>query len=86
MDKRAKKRFSSSKSLRNQDRPISPDLKENFDNLTLLTEGCSDIVFRQFNFGNGLCGFIVYIEGIVKYEHIQAHALRPCLRDLMGIR
>lgn len=46
----------------NQDRPISPDLKENLDNLTLLTEGCSDIVFRQFDFGNGLCGFIVYEE------------------------
>ncbi len=56
MDKRAKK------SSRNQDRPISPDLKENFDNLTLLTEDCSDIVFRQFNFGNGQCGFIVYKE------------------------
>lgn len=42
----------------NQDRPISPNLKENLENLTLLTEGCSDIVFRQFDFGNGLCGFI----------------------------
>ncbi|QHM83418.1 hypothetical protein DXY22_01469 [Bacillus subtilis] len=28
----------------NQDRPISPNLKENLENLTLLTEGCSDIV------------------------------------------
>ncbi|MEC2334891.1 spore germination protein [Bacillus subtilis] len=66
----------------NQDRPISPNLKENLDNLTLLTEGCSDIVFRQFDFGNGLCGFIVYIEGIVKSEHIQDHALRPFLMHL----
>ncbi|MBR0008664.1 MULTISPECIES: spore germination protein [Bacillus] len=66
----------------NQDRPISPNLKENLENLTLLTEGCSDIVFRQFDFGNGLCGFIVYIEGIVKSEHIQDHALRPFLMHL----
>ncbi|ADM36845.1 spore germination protein [Bacillus spizizenii] len=66
----------------NQDRPISPDLKENLDTLTLLTEGCSDIVFRHFDFGNGLCGFIVYIEGIVKSEHIQDHALLPFLRHL----
>lgn len=66
----------------NQDRPISPNLKENLDNLTQLTEGCSNIVFRQFDFGNGLCGFIVYIEGIVKSEHIQDHALRPFLMHL----
>ncbi|KIN49679.1 hypothetical protein B4146_0817 [Bacillus subtilis] len=46
----------------NQDRPISPNLKENLDNLTQLTESCSNIVFRQFDFGNGLCGFIVYEE------------------------
>lgn len=88
MNKTLKKQDKRDKALKlikeleeHQDRPISPDLKENLDTLTLLTEGCLNIVFRQFDFGNGLCGFI-YIEGIVKSEHIQDHALRPFLRHL----
>lgn len=88
MNKTLKKQDKRDKALKlikeleeHQDRPISPDLKENFDTLTLLTEGCLNIVFRQFDFGNGLCGFI-YIEGIVKSEHIQDHALLPFLRHL----
>lgn len=65
-------------------RSISAQLQENIDNLHFLLERCSDVVFKEFNFGPGreTRGLVLFFDGLVDKEEIETHLLKSLLLEL----
>ncbi len=63
--------------------PISADLQENMDKLTVLLNGCSDAVMKEFCFGNpAIRAAIFYFDGLTDKSQIEANLLKPLLLEL----
>lgn len=64
--------------------PLSADLQKNIDNLHILLQGCSDAVFKEFNFGKTReqQGFIVYFDGLVDRNEVELNLLKSLMLEL----
>jgi len=63
--------------------PISTDLQENMDRLSVLLNSCSDAVMKEFSFGNpSIRAFIVYFDGLTDKIQIETNLLKPLLLEL----
>ncbi len=63
--------------------PISTDLQENMDRLTILLSSCSDAVMKLFSFGNpAVKASILYFDGLTDKKQIEENLLKPLLLEL----
>ena len=66
------------------DQPISDQLQQNLDNLHLLLERCSDVVFKEFTFGpkRENRGLVLFFDGLVDRKEIEVHLLKSLMLEL----
>ncbi len=66
------------------DQPISDKLQQNLDNLNLLLERCSDVVFKEFAFGpkRESRGLVIFFDGLVDRKEIEVHLLKSLMLEL----
>ncbi len=64
--------------------PLSDQLQQNLDNLHLLLERCSDIVFKEFTFGPSRenHGLVVFFDGLADRKEIEVHLLKSLMLEL----
>jgi Bacillus/Clostridium GerA spore germination protein. len=64
--------------------PLLDSLQQNLDNLRLLLERCSDIVFKEFAFGPSResHGIVVFFDGLVDRKEIEDHLLKALMLEL----
>lgn len=63
--------------------PVSSDLQENQDRLTVLLKGCSDVVMRRFRFGiPGTDGLMLFFDGLADKKDLEDNLLKPLLLEL----
>ncbi len=65
------------------EQPLSANLQENKEQLAILLKGCSDIVLKEFSFGNPATrGLVVFFDGLSDRKEIEANLLKPLLLEL----
>lgn len=62
---------------------LSSSLKENKDQLSILLQGCSDIVMKEFTFGNPAAhGLMILFDGLADRKEVEDNLLRPLLLEM----
>lgn len=63
--------------------PISANLQENLNKLSLLLKGCSDVVIKEFSFGQPpIRGSVFFFDGLADKNQIEYSLLKPLLLEL----
>lgn len=63
--------------------PLSAKLQDNLDRLQVLFNSCSDLVIREFSFGEPYQqGLLIYFDGLTDKKQIDSHLLKPLLLEL----
>ncbi len=62
---------------------LTPDLRENMDQLRVLLQNCSDLVIKEFSFGQPPTkGTILFFDGLTDKREIESNLLKPLLLEL----
>ena len=62
---------------------LSPHLQENIDSLKILLQGCSDVVLKEFTFGQPATrGLMLFFDGLIDKNSIESNLLKPLLLEL----
>ncbi len=61
--------------------PILSDLDQNKQQLQIIFQSCSDVVFRNFRIGGKYNAFLVCVDGLVDMKHVDHMILKPLMYD-----
>jgi Bacillus/Clostridium GerA spore germination protein len=65
-----------------QQNPLSSDFFQNVEKIHSLYEDCSDVVFRSFLIGEKIKAEVIYIDGLVNVQELEASVLSPLIWNM----
>ena len=81
--KRAKqKKINNKQQAKKQQNPLSSDFFQNVEKIHSLYEDCSDVVFRSFLIGEKIKAEVIYIDGLVNVQELEASVLSPLMGNM----
>ena len=70
--------------VENKQKPLSSDFFQNVEKIHSVYEDCSDVVFRSFLIGEKIKAEVMYIDGLVNVQELEASVLSPLMFDMAG--
>jgi len=62
---------------------LSPHIQENMDMLSGVLQGCSDVVIKEFKFGEPhIRGLMIFMDGLTDRKEVENNLLKPLLLEL----
>ena len=81
--KRSKqKKVNNQQQVKKQQDPLSSDFFQNVEKIHSLYEDCSDVVFRSFLIGEKIKAEVIYIDGLVNVQELEASVLSPLMGNM----
>src|SRR3954454_1478036 len=76
------KKVNNQQQVKKQQDPLSSDFFQNVEKIHSLYEDCSDVVFRSFLIGEKVKAEVIYIDGLVNVQELEASVLSPMIWNM----